>query len=176
MRKTKLWHPSQHTHARSGLCRSLRCPILMRTAPVSARKHENLDDLFVSLFSLLSTFLVHFQQGVHSFLALHAVSGALCKDSVPEGRPAQIDFEGARRYVQCHCAVPAFELNFIVSCMFGPTVDTRACVRSGRLLTLCEYISCHCKRCARAPWFWSSCVCPLVDYTKSDLFPYLLSS
>ena len=21
---------------------------------------------------------------------------------------------------------------------------------------------------------WSSCVCPLVDYTKSDLFPYLL--
>ena len=23
---------------------------------------------------------------------------------------------------------------------------------------------------------WSSCVCPLVDYTKSDLFPYLLSS
>ena len=53
VRKTKLWHPSQHIHARSGLYRSLRYPILKRTAPVSARKHENLEDLFVSLLSLL---------------------------------------------------------------------------------------------------------------------------
>ena len=52
VRKTKLLYPSQHTHARSGLYRSLRYPILMRTALVSARKHENLEDLFVSLFSL----------------------------------------------------------------------------------------------------------------------------
>ena len=42
--------------------------------------------------------------------------------------------------------------------------------------SFCEYISCHCKGSARAPGLWSSCVCPLADYTKSDPLPYLLSS
>ena len=167
VRKTKLWHPSQHTLARSLLYRSLRCPILMRTALVSARKHENLEDLFVSLFSLFE-----YISRTFSTRCSFVPGVARSQWSVVHGQCAR----GKTRYVQCHCAVPAFELNFIVSCMFGPAVDTRACVRSGRLLTLCEYISCHCKRCARAPWFWSSCVCPLVDYTKSDLFPYLPSS
>ena len=44
------------THARSGLYRSLRYPILMRTTPVSARKHENLEDIIVSLFPLFEYF------------------------------------------------------------------------------------------------------------------------
>ena len=141
------------------------------------RANTRISKISLSLcFRSLSTFLLHFQLGVHSFPALHAVSGALCTDSVPEGRPAQIDFEGARRYVQCHCAVPAFELNFMVSCMFGPTVDTRACVRSRRLLTLCEKISCHCKRCARAPWFWSSCLpaCGLHEIGSVSVFAFFL--
>ena len=67
-------------------------------------------------------------------------------------------------------------LDFLVFCTFDPTMDTRACVSTRRLLTICEYILCLGKRSARSPWFWSSCVCPLVDYTNSDPFPYLLSS
>ena len=67
-------------------------------------------------------------------------------------------------------------LNSILSyrvCL-GPTVDTRACVRSGRLLTICEYISCHCKRCARAPWFWSSCLpaCGLHEIGSVSVFAF----
>ena len=82
------------------------------------RADTRISKIYLSLcFRSLSTFLVHFQQGVHSFPALHAVSGALCTDSVPEGRPAQIDFKGARRYVQSHYAVPACEPNFLVSCV-----------------------------------------------------------
>ena len=34
-----------------------------------------------------------------------------------------------------------FELDFLVFGTFGPTVDTRACVRAGRLQTFCEYFS-----------------------------------
>ena len=42
---------ARSTHARNGLYRSLRHPILMRTALVVARKHENLEDPTVSPFS-----------------------------------------------------------------------------------------------------------------------------
>ena len=41
------------SHARNGLYRSLRHPILIDTGLVSARKHENFEDLLVSLLSLL---------------------------------------------------------------------------------------------------------------------------
>ena len=33
-------------------------------------------------------------------------------------------------------------LDFLVFCTFDPTMDTRACVSTRRLLTICEYILC----------------------------------
>ena len=77
--------------ARSGLHRSLRFPVLTRTALVSTRIHKNLEDPTVSPFSLFEHISRTFSTRVFiPFPALHADYGALCTDSGPEGTPVQI--------------------------------------------------------------------------------------
>ena len=77
--------------ARSGLYRSLRFPVLTRTAFVSTRIHKNLEHPTVSPFSLFGHISRTFSTRVFiPFPALHADYGALCTDSGPEGTPVQI--------------------------------------------------------------------------------------
>ena len=77
--------------AHSGLYRSLRFPVLTRTALVSARKHKYLEDPTVSPFSLFVYISRTFPTRVFiPFPALHADGGALCTDSGPEGTPVQL--------------------------------------------------------------------------------------
>ena len=69
------------SHARNGLYRSLRHPILIDTGLVSARKHENFGFPSVLRFHCLSTFLVHFYKVFISFQGLHA-TGERCPRTV----------------------------------------------------------------------------------------------
>ena len=76
---------ARSTHARNGLYRSLRHPILMRTALVVASKHENLEDPTVSPFSGYEYISRTFSSGFHSVPAWHA-GGSLMSCSARDDR------------------------------------------------------------------------------------------